>query len=104
VIEPRARFPFQSIVISQFAQAGAFTSLLHFDNLRHNNAAPVSNPSGDRNPMSDSAQIHFPKHKPQPKREALPSKAAPQVKPLDKAQPSGLSREELRQIVLEMIG
>lgn len=54
--------------------------------------------------MSSSAQIQFPKHKPQQKHEPQPMKPVPQAKPVDKSQPSGLSREEIRQIVLEMIG
>ncbi|WP_445504591.1 hypothetical protein [Microvirga sp. G4-2] len=54
--------------------------------------------------MSNSAQIQYPKHKPQPKHEPQPLKQAPEAKPVDKSQPSGLSREEIRQIVLEMIG
>jgi hypothetical protein len=33
-----------------------------------------------------------------------PSKATPQIKVAPRPQPSGLSREEIRQIVLEMIG
>jgi hypothetical protein len=38
------------------------------------------------------------------KEKAQPSKPAPQAKIAAKPQPTGLSREELRQIVLEMIG
>jgi len=37
-------------------------------------------------------------------KKAQPSKAAPQVKIAAKPQPTGLSREELRQIVLEILG
>lgn len=42
-----------------------------------------------------SAHIH---------KKAQPSKASPQVKTVVKPQPTGLSREELRQIVLEILG
>jgi hypothetical protein len=48
--------------------------------------------------MSTSTQAQISKKKPQV------SKAAVQIKAAPKPQPSGLSREELRQIVLEMIG
>jgi hypothetical protein len=48
--------------------------------------------------MSALTEIQFPKLKPQP------VKAAAQVKAAAKPQPSGLSREEVRQIVIEMIG
>jgi hypothetical protein len=37
-------------------------------------------------------------------KKAQPSKATPQVKIVAKPQPTGLSREELRQIVLEILG
>lgn len=42
-----------------------------------------------------STQIH---------KKAQPSKSTPQVKTATKPQPTGLSREELRQIVLEILG
>jgi len=48
--------------------------------------------------MSQSTQIQLSQHKPQP------MKAAPQVKAAPKPQPAGLTREEIRQIVIEMIG
>lgn len=48
--------------------------------------------------MSTSVQTTFAKKK------AQPSKYASPVKIATKSQPSGLSREEIRQIVLEMIG
>lgn len=48
--------------------------------------------------MSASVQTQISKKKPQP------AKTIPQVKAMPKPQPTGLSREELRQIVLEMIG
>lgn len=48
--------------------------------------------------MSTSSQTQISKTKPQP------AKAAPQPKVAPKPQPTGLSREELRQIVLEIIG
>lgn len=38
------------------------------------------------------------------KKKAMAPKAEPQTKTLAKPQPMGLSREEIRQIVLEMIG
>jgi len=48
--------------------------------------------------MSTSTQVQDHKKKPQP------TKEAPQIKAAPKPQPTGLTREELRQIVLEMIG
>lgn len=48
--------------------------------------------------MSTPIQNQNHKKKPQP------SKSAPEIKVAPKPQPSGLTREELRQIVLEMIG
>ena len=48
--------------------------------------------------MSTSTQIQLSQHKPQP------VKTASQVKAAAKPQPSGLSREEIRLIVIEMIG
>jgi hypothetical protein len=48
--------------------------------------------------MSTSIQHQNPKKKPQPSKDISETKATP------KPQPTGLSREELRQIVLEMIG
>ena len=48
--------------------------------------------------MSTYLQTQNSKKKPQL------SKDAPQIKVAPKPQPSGLTREELRQIVLEMIG
>jgi hypothetical protein len=48
--------------------------------------------------MSTSVQTTLAKKKAQPSKYALPVKIA------TKSQPSGLSREEIRQIVLEMIG
>ncbi len=48
--------------------------------------------------MSTSTPVQNHKKKPQPSKETHPIKAAP------KPQPTGLTREELRQIVLEMIG
>ena len=48
--------------------------------------------------MSNSTQIQLSQHKSQPIKAVSPVKAAP------KPQPSGLTREEIRQIVLEMIG
>jgi hypothetical protein len=38
------------------------------------------------------------------KKKTIPSKTEPQAKNSVKPQPMGLSREEVRQIVLEMIG
>ncbi len=37
-------------------------------------------------------------------KKAQPAKASPQIKVVAKPQPTGLSREELRQIVLEILG
>ena len=48
--------------------------------------------------MSNSTQNHITKAK------AQPLKTIPQTKLAPKPQPLGLSREEIRQIVLEMIG
>ncbi len=48
--------------------------------------------------MSTSNQTHISKKK------IEPAKTIPQAKAAPKPQPTGLSREELRQIVLEMIG
>ncbi|MBZ6078455.1 hypothetical protein [Microvirga puerhi] len=48
--------------------------------------------------MSTSTQKRLQKHKPGP------LKDAPQAKVAAKSQQSGLSREEIRQIVIEMIG
>jgi hypothetical protein len=48
--------------------------------------------------MSNSVRAHSSKKKLQP------AKAIPQAKVEPKPQPTGLSREEIRQIVLEMIG
>ncbi|WP_175493897.1 hypothetical protein [Microvirga guangxiensis] len=48
--------------------------------------------------MTTSNQTSLSKKKP------LSAKAAPQAKTEPKPQPTGLSREEVRQIVLEMIG
>ena len=38
------------------------------------------------------------------KKKSQPAKAVPQIKDEPKRQPVGMSREEIRQIVLEMIG
>jgi hypothetical protein len=38
------------------------------------------------------------------KKKLLPAKEIPQAKAAPRPQPTGLSREEIRQIVLEMIG
>lgn len=48
--------------------------------------------------MSTSIQVHI------PKKSSMPLKNTPQAKGAAKSQPSGLSREEIRQIVIEMIG
>src|SRR4051812_33275356 len=64
---------------------------------RNNCAPPVAGAAkGFSMSISNQAQIS--------KKKTQAPKAIPQVKVAPKPQPSGMSREELRQIVLEMIG
>jgi hypothetical protein len=65
---------------------------------KHNNAARIVTDAARGFFMSTANLIQASTRKPQP------AKTIPQAKVAPKPQPTGLSREEIRQIVLEMIG
>jgi hypothetical protein len=65
---------------------------------QHSTAATVVNDAAKGISMSISTQTQNIKKKPHS------GKSIPQAKVAPKAQPTGLSREELRQIVLEILG
>ena len=96
MIERRARFPFPSMALKP-ARAGS-PVVDDPDTLHTQQCRPDSPGAATGFSMSTSTPVQNHKKKPQPSKETHPIKAAP------KPQPTGLTREELRQIVLEMIG